>query len=438
LSNTGLEPHVEKRTLVIVGGGSAYTPGLLLALIRYQDVLQLDRVRLFDLDHDALEVVSALGAKMALAAGGKLLVEASQTLDAALRDADVVLNSSRPGGFDGRRLDETIALELDIPGQETVGPGGFFFALRSVPEALKLERAIAEIAPNAILLNYTNPTNIVTQALCDAGATNVIGLCDQSDEDLHSLALALGQPYDPQTARFACVGLNHATWYSQIQLSGEVIDSLLPGQALDPPAVLDREHQIRFEISMAMARSIGGGWPNSYLAYYAEPRRFCELARQQGVRSDRIVATLPKYYAHFRDEAQKDEPELRHHRGTAGFGDLAVRALAALVEPEGRSLILNLPHTKTPQLDNETVAECRATLSPDTVKVDPVFAPPAALSSLIAELETYQRLTAAAATTGRGVVRALAANPLVPDVQTAEKLLARARERYGTALTALL
>ena len=187
------------KEFVILGGGSAYTPGLLQALIHQGDSLGLTRVRLYDTDAEHLELVGRLGQAMARSAGVHFTVETADTLEAAVRGADAVLNSTRPGGFAARRIDETLPLSLGIPGQETVGPGGFFFALRSVPEALRVADTLEKVAPQALLLNYTNPSNIVTQALVNRGGVRVLGLCDQSDEDLHDLAHALGVAGQPST-----------------------------------------------------------------------------------------------------------------------------------------------------------------------------------------------------------------------------------------------
>jgi 6-phospho-beta-glucosidase len=143
------------KEFVILGGGSAYTPGLLQALIQQGSALGLNRVRLYDTHAEHLELVGRLGQAMARSASAGFRIETAHSLASALQGADAVLNSTRPGGFQARRIDETLPLDLDIPGQETVGPGGFFFALRSVPEALRVAATLAEVAPEALLLNYT-------------------------------------------------------------------------------------------------------------------------------------------------------------------------------------------------------------------------------------------------------------------------------------------
>lgn len=424
------------KEFVILGGGSAYTPGLLQALIQQGSALGLNRVRLYDTHAEHLELVGRLGQAMARSASAGFRIETAHSLASALQGADAVLNSTRPGGFEARRIDETLPLNLDIPGQETVGPGGFFFALRSVPEALRVAATLAEVAPEALLLNYTNPSNIVTQALVDAGYERVLGLCDQSEEDVHDLAAALGHTDAPIS--FVCNGLNHATWYSDLRFGAHVFDGFAAD--LQAPPGLNAEHRLRFELSRDMALATPGYWPNSYLPYYTAPARFVALARAQGPRSDAITARLPSYYAHFREEADKVQPQLRHHRGTTGFGDLAVLVIQALKGEAGTPLVLNVPNCgSTPQFGSNTVVETRGRLGAHGWERRQAPAVPTQHLALLQRLESYQHLAAEAARSGQAtaIVRALAANPLVGGQARAQALWDLARVQYGKLLPML-
>lgn len=424
------------KEFVILGGGSAYTPGLLQALIQQGSALGLERVRLYDTHAEHLALVGRLGQAMARSAGASFKVETADSLASAMTGADAVLNSTRPGGFEARRIDETLPLALSIPGQETVGPGGFFFALRSVPEALRVADTMAAVAPGALLLNYTNPSNIVTQALVDRGGVRVLGLCDQSDEDLHDLAQALGRP--GERISFRCNGLNHATWYSELCFGSEPVKGL--SRELEAPPGLNHEHRLRFELSQVMARQTHGYWPNSYLPYYIAPERFVSLSLAQGPRSDAIIAQLPGYYAHFREEAAKERPHLRHHRGTAGFGDLAVTVIQALKEQPGTPLVLNAENQGcTALFAPNTVMEAQGKLSTDGWERMPAPDVPADQLDLLHRLESYQHLAAEAARSGESaaIVRALAANPLVGSQAKASALWQLACQQYGALLPSL-
>ncbi|QYF92645.1 hypothetical protein KY495_18160 [Massilia sp. PAMC28688] len=417
-------------TLTILGGGSAYTPGLVQSLIRQSSSLALRTVRLYDIDTERLALVTRLCAGMARSEGAAFVVESAATLEDAVRGADLVLNSTRPGGLAARRVDETLALEFDIPGQETVGPGGFFYALRSVPEALAVADAMAELAPGAILLNYTNPSNIVTQALVNHGKVQVIGMCDQSDEDLEALGQALGHPGVPESR---CVGLNHATWYSDLAFDGVPLQEL--PDTLSAPEEFDEEHQLRFNFSLELARAEANGcWPNSYLPYYLYPQAFVEQARRVGPRSDVVAASLPRYYAHFAEQADQETPQLRLFRGGGGFGDMAAHVIGALCSDHPHELVLNLPNCgATAWFADDTVIETHARVSRHGIERMIAPALPESFCALAVRLEHYQRLAARAAAGCATVPRvaALAANPLVGDVTVAARMLDAARSRYG-------
>lgn len=416
--------------LTIVGGASAYTPGLLQALIRDAHRLALRAVRLYDIDAARLDIVARLCAGMARSAGSPFEVRPFSSLTQAVRGASLVLNSSRPGGLAARRIDETLPLEFDIPGQETVGPGGFFYALRSVPAALRVADAMAALAPGAILLNYTNPSNIVTQALSDQAKVAVIGMCDQSDEDLASLAHAIGRTGQVQCR---CNGLNHASWYSELTIDGSPL-GVLPA-TLSAPQDYDEEHRLRFDYSVEMAREqADGGWPNSYLPYYLFPHAFVAQARRTGPRSDVVAASLARYYDHFAEQAALPEPRLRLFRGAAGYGDMAADVIAALAAERPRELVLNLANRgATTAFADDTVIETHARVSRHGIEHLAAPALPASLSALASSLEAYQRLSARAAAGLAFAPRlaALAANPLVRDAAVASRLLHAARTRYG-------
>lgn len=418
------------RVLTVLGGGSAYAPGLVQALLHHAERLRLDELRLHDIDHAKLDIVFGLARRMLEAAGSPFEVVASPELDDALRGAKVVLNSTRPGGLAARHLDETLPLEFGLPGQETVGPGGFFFALRSVPYTLRVADRLLELSPDAVFLNYTNPTNIVSQALSRRTDLRFLGLCDQSDEDLETLSRATGAP---QITRFECAGLNHATWYSSLtQADGAPFRVTAP---VPSPSGLDEEHALRFELSFDLWRQDERGWPNSYLPYYTHPERFVELARRRGSRAKIIEASLPDYYAHFKEESKRETPRLQRHRGTSGFGDLAVRTLVALFDPTPHRLVLNVPNRgSVPLFGAETVVEIPIVVGETMVERSPMPAPPAFLAPLLSRLETYQSAAAeiAATRSSAGVwAEALAENPLVPDGQIARALVERARRAYG-------
>ena len=425
------------QNFLIVGGASAYAPGLVKALIDDASRHDLELVRLYDIDPRRLEIVERLCRKMSRAADNPFRIEATTDQADAVKDIDALLNSSRPGGFEARKIDETLPLEFGIPGQETVGPGGFFFALRSIPAALDLADDVARHAPDATWLNYTNPTNIVGQALCDQTDLDVISLCDQSDEDLRALGDALGLDKDVDYD-FRCSGLNHATWYRDIRFDGRPVGDQLDG--LQAPDYYDEEHKLRFHHSVEMAKRQGDAWPNSYLPYYENPAAFVELADRVGPRTDAILERLDDYYEHFETEGRRDVPQLQYFRGSSGFGDMAADVVAALSSNEPTELVLNVPNNGlNDEFDDATVVEAFVDICAEGLTRSEAPPVPDSTRPLLDRLEDYQRYTAEAAITADGnrFVDALATNPLVDDRSTARQLLERARSTYGDLIPRL-
>lgn len=416
-------------TLAVLGGGSAYAPGLIASLVKHASRMNLKEVRLYDIDGRHADLIARLGSKMAAVAGVGFTVAAAPSLEDAVKGADLVLNTMRPGGFPCRRIDETLPVDLGIPGQETIGPGGFFFALRSVPEAHKVADAMVAHAPKAILLNYTNPTNIVTQSLSRRGDVEVIGLCDQADGDLAVLAESLGR--GGARATFSSVGLNHASWYADVAIGG--ISLTVNPRDLPVPTWIDEEHELRFGFSREIAARHPGYWPNSYLAYYTHPQTFVALSRRVGPRTDAITAILPSLYRHFSTEAARDEPNLRRHRGSAGYGDLAVRVLMALGNDNEDPLVLNVVNKgSSTAFDDDTIVEVSVGVSSRGLSRREAPLPPQPQRAFLNRLEAYQLqvVDAIDTATGSAFEQALAANPLVNDTGLARRMIRRARTLY--------
>jgi alpha-galactosidase/6-phospho-beta-glucosidase family protein len=184
-----------------------------------------------------------------------------------------------------------------------------------------------------------------------------------------------------------------------------------------------------------MARRHPGWWPNSYLPYYERPGAFVELARRTGPRTDAIVKELESYYRHFEEEARSDHPNLKRHRGSTDFGDLAARLVEALGNSRPQSFALNLRNGgMVSGLSPDTVVESVVEASADGVRPFPAPAPPERERDRIRQLELYQRATTRAIAEGKreDLPTALAANPLVHDLDTARSLLRRAAQAYGS------
>lgn len=213
------------RKVSIIGGGGVRTPLLIHGLLRSQESLNIGELRLFDVDRPRAELMSALGCEIARNLKTDVSVGATESLETAVEGCDFVVSSLRIGGMAARAKDERIAINEGLAGQETTGPGGVAMALRTVPVALEHARMVERLAPDAWLINLTNPAGLVTQALLQHTRVKAIGICDTPAELFHRIAQTLREPLADVCCDYA--GLNHLGWVRRVTVRGEDVTQRL-------------------------------------------------------------------------------------------------------------------------------------------------------------------------------------------------------------------
>jgi 6-phospho-beta-glucosidase len=421
--------------IAYLGGGSTRAPGTIAAFIERAAQFAGSELVLFDPAREQLEIVARLGRRMAAAAGADLAITLATDRREALAGADVVLASFRPGGFEARVHDERLPLAHGVIGQETQGPGGFFLALRSLHVFRGLVEEIAECCPGALLVNYTNPVNVVAQAVTRFSDVRTVSLCEGPIVWPRHVAQAAG--IDPESVRATMVGLNHACWSVEAECDGGDLFALVDEaweRAREDPSVDQRTAQL-LHLTSRMA-SI----PADYLRYYYFPDELVALARaRERTRGEEIIASLPAYWQHYTEQAEAAVPVLAAEHSRAGVGELelAVAVIDAAVNDTGEQLPVNVPnHGAIAGFADDLVVEvpaiCDAEGFHPTVRGVSL---PAHVSGLIEMLAEYQSLTADAGWHGSrsDAIRALAAHPLVLSLSKAEALygeLASAHARH--------
>ena len=204
--------------IAYVGGGSTRAAGTMASFIEQGENFSGSEIVLIDLDAERLALIRDLAQRMAADKGVDLTVAATTDRRAGLDGVDAVLTSYRPGGFEARVLDERIPLSHGVIGQETQGPGGFFMALRSIHVMQGILADIEAVAPGARIFNYTNPVNLVAQAVCDHSDVPFVSLCEGPIVFPEEIAEAAG--LDPARLDVASVGLNHGSWSVRAQYDG--------------------------------------------------------------------------------------------------------------------------------------------------------------------------------------------------------------------------
>jgi 6-phospho-beta-glucosidase len=411
--------------LAVVGAGSTYTPEVIDGLVRLRSLLTVDDLALVDPAEDRLGVVGGLARRMLDRAGHPARLTLTTRLDEAVEGADVVLVQIRVGGQAARMVDESLPVPCGCLGQETTGFGGLAKALRTVPVVLEIADRVRELAPQAWIVDFTNPVGIVTKALLDAGH-RAVGLCSAAmvfqRHFAHLLEVA------PERIELDHVGLNHLTWEVGVRLDGA--DVL--------PRLLD-EHVERVAPASGLPADLVrrlGVVPSYYLHYFYEHDRVVEEQRRSKSRAEEVAEIERELLEQYADERLAEKPALLSRRGGAGYSEAAVELVANLFGGgEGRHVI-NLRNDGTlPFLADDAVVEVPARVAPRGVSPVPVPPLDPIHRGLVAHVSAYEELALDAALHGgrERVFRALLAHPLVGQADVAETLTHRmidANRRY--------
>ncbi len=403
-----------------MGAGSTYTPELVEGFVTRTDRLPVDELALLDIDPERLAIVGALAERMMQRAGWGGTLALTGDAREALEGADFVVVQLRVGGNKARYTDETIPLEFDVIGQETTGPGGFAKALRTVPVVLGLAELTAEIgAPNAWFVDFTNPTGLVTQALLDAGH-HALGLCNVAIGFQRSFA----EYFDvtPDRVQLEHVGLNHLSWERKVLVDG--VDRLPELLALSPDAPNHPFDEIDW-VPIDFVRALGA-IPSYYLHYYYRTSAVLAEQREGPTRAEQVMEIEAGLLEMYKDPSLDTKPALLEQRGGAYYSDAAAALIASLQAGTGDVQVVNVRNDGAiANLAADDVVEVSCTVDRDgahPLSVDPL---PPEMHALVAHVKDYERLTIAAALSGSrsDALQALLANPLVPDLDTAQPLL---------------
>lgn len=408
--------------LVVVGGGSTYTPELVDGLARMRAALPVAELVLADPDRERLALVGGLAARMLARAGHPGTVRTTTRLDEALDGAAVVLLQLRVGGQAARHVDETLPLACGCVGQETTGAGGLAKALRTVPVVLDIAERVAARAPDAWIVDFTNPVGIVTRALLDAGH-RAAGLCNVAIGVQRRTAALLGVP--PERVRLGHAGLNHLTWVRSVHLDGP------DGGDGDGGDVLPRllaEHPDELAASASLPASFLrrlGAVPSYYLHYFYEHDRVVEELRGSRSRAEQVADLERDLLAAYADPALDTKPERLAERGGAYYSEAAVQLVASLLGGAGDTQVVNVRNGSTfPFLAPEAVIEVPARIAATGPVPLPVPPMEPLYAGLIAHVSAYEELALDAALRGGvdRVAKALLAHPLVGQLDVADRL----------------
>ncbi|MFC3984829.1 MULTISPECIES: 6-phospho-beta-glucosidase [Streptosporangium] len=400
--------------LAVVGGGSTYTPELIDGFARLRDELPLTEIALVDPDASRLELVAGVSRRMLARAGHPAEVVATSDLQRGVEGAQAVLFQLRVGGQAARDVDETFPLACGCVGQETTGAGGLAKALRTVPVVRDLAATVREHAPEAWIVDFTNPVGIVTRALLDDGH-RAIGLCNVAIGFQRRFAAHLGLA--PERVRLGHVGLNHLTWERAVYVDGEnVLPKLIAehGQAIADDLRLPLELIERLQVV-----------PSYYLRYFYAHDLVVEEQRTRPSRASEVAALEEQLLRLYADPSVDTKPEQLAKRGGAFYSEAAVALIASLLGDRGDVQVVNTRNNGTlPFLSDDAVVEVPAKVTAAGAVPLPVEPVEPLYAGLIAGVSAYEELALQAALYGGAdrVRNALLAHPLVGQEAIAAEL----------------
>jgi 6-phospho-beta-glucosidase len=426
---------VARIKLVYLGGGSTRAAGTMASFMHNGADFNGSEVVLVDIDGDRLELVRTLATKMAKARGLDITVTATTDRLAALEGCDAVLSSFRPGGFSARVHDERIPLEYGLIGQETQGAGGFFMALRAIHVLKDVCAEMERVCPAAWIFNYTNPVNIVAEAVTHHSPIKIVSLCEGPIYFRSEIAETAG--LDPSRLTATMVGLNHGCWSVEQSYDGADPLPLLEeawarrrdDSSLDPR----RRRQLQLAVTM-------GAIPADYFQYYYfHDEILAELRAKPTTRAQDIMSWAPGYWRHYEEQAQLDDPQLDPATSRGGIHELelAIDVMDSIYNDKGEVHPVNLPNVggALPGFPDDLVVELEGRCRHDGIEILSARPLPRHVRGLVEMLGEYQALAAEAAWAGsrKDAVQALCANPLVLGVDLAERVydaLAAAHRQY--------
>ena len=464
--------------LTVLGGGGVRMPAFVRAVLAGRPG-GFSEICLFEPDATRRATTARLAAEVAVVLGQPGVVTVTADAEEAFTGADYVFSAIRVGGDRGRVIDEQVALRRGIVGQETTGPGGCAMALRTIPVVLGYCDLLSRCSPDAVLINFTNPAGLITQAISAQGKVRAVGVCDTPSGTIADLArfAGAGTPSGVESISARYAGLNHLGWVTSFEVDGA---DVLPG-------LLERFEELQREDSQLAAFDADevrrvGAVPTEYVYYYYDPRRYTEGVARNGSSRGQDVAGLNaeligaigaafdsgdvhsawaayssvlgvRRDTYMRTDTQGDsgQAQAREARKAAGavpidageiggYEGLAMRVIDGLAGRGASDVIVNVRNDGAlPFLDPDDIVEIPARVDTGGLTRLPAGDLPRSARALVLAVKEYERGIVEAAMTGDAGLAgvALAQHPLVPGITAARELIAEYIEAHGEHLAYL-
>lgn len=421
--------------IVTIGGGSSYTPELVEGFIKRYKELPVRELWLVDIEEGKhkLEIVGNLAKRMVKKAGVDMEIHLTLDRREALKDADFVTTQLRVGLLDARIKDERIPLSHGVIGQETNGAGGLFKALRTVPVVLDIIKDIEELCPNAWLVNFTNPTGVISEAVFKyTNFRKYIGLCNVPIGVKNGMADILQVEKDRVEMDFA--GLNHMVYALNVRLDGKDITK----EAIDKfvTSSLTMQNIKDIPLNADFVRALGV-IPCPYHKYYYKHKEMLEEElegfKDGKTRGETVKALEDDLFELYKDENLAVKPPQLEKRGGAYYSDAACNLINSIYNDKKDVQVVNtLNNGAIRDFREDSAAEMSCVITKEGPKPLSVGYLPVAVSGLVTEIKAFEILAAKAAVEGdyNAALQALCINPLIPSDDLAKTILDEMMEAH--------
>ena len=412
--------------IAVIGGGSTYTPELVNGFLDRVKSLPLTELWLMDIDAQRLEIVGGFAQRMVAAKGNPFTVVLTTDQRLAVKGASYVTTQIRVGHMPARVADEYLGRRHGLIGQETTGIGGMAKAMRTIPVLLKLAEDMQELAPGAMLVNFTNPSGLVTEALQRyAPAVPSVGVCNapigMKMQIVKELEKSTGREIPLESAELNTLGLNHLSWHRGFSVDGEdVWPQVLTAYIAELKAETEPEWDPRTVESLGMI-------PNYYLQYYYQTdHKLDAQAKWPPSRGEEVIEIEKGLLKQYADPDLHEPPADLMLRGGAYYSTVATQLLNAHFNDMGETHVVNVRHDgAVPGWPADWVLEMPAKVDQKGIHPLPAEPLPPACFGLLAHVKAYELLTVEAAVHGdrEAAYQALLVHPLGPKADRIQAVL---------------
>ena|SRR5690554_595512 len=401
--------------IAIIGSGSTYTPELIEGFINNKETLPVTELYLMDINDRKLNIVGELSKRMIEHSDLDCKVVLTKDLDEALDGASFVLVQIRVGLLPARILDEKIPLKYDLIGQETNGIGGFFKGLRTIPEMLKITKRMEVLCPDAWLINFSNPSGMIAEAILNHTNIKMLGLCNVPINMIESVKKRLNLP----NAEVEYVGLNHLSWITSIKDNGKDYLQTAIEAGVNSEAMKNIPSS---GFSPDLIKTVGA-IPSSYLEYYYFDREKVENAKKAEKSRGEVVSEIEEELLEIYSNSELHvKPELLSRRGGARYSEVAINLVNSIYNDTNDVHVVNcLNNGAIDFMEDNDVIEIAAHVGKDGAKPIKAHFKNDHIKEYMLMMKAYEKHSMNAAINGDRdeAMRALMINPLVSDYKIA-------------------